>query len=62
MHLVDDYSVITQEIKKYLLGIPMLDVMIGGHRSPLMIAAQQTTSSLYKCFSGELRQIIYPEM
>jgi CRISPR-associated protein Cas1 len=62
MHLVDDYSVITQEIKKYLLGIPMLDVIIGGRRSPLMIAAQQTTSSLYKCFSGELRQIIYPEM
>ena len=27
-----------------------------------MIAASQTTASLYKCFSGELRKISYPEM
>ena len=39
-----------------------LDVVISGKRSPLMIAAQQTTASLYKCFSGELRHISYPEM
>jgi CRISPR-associated protein Cas1 len=26
-----------------------------------MIAASQTTASLYKCFSGESRKIIYPE-
>ena len=39
-----------------------LDVVISGKRSPLMIAAQQTTASLYKCFSSELRHISYPEM
>ena len=39
-----------------------LDVVISGKRSPLMIATQQTTASLYKCFSGELRHISYPEM
>ena len=39
-----------------------LDVVISGKRSPLMIVAQQTTASLYKCFSGELRHISYPEM
>jgi CRISPR-associated protein Cas1 len=39
-----------------------LDVVIGKKRSPLMIAATQTTASLYKCFSGELRKIAYPEM
>lgn len=26
------------------------------------IATSQTTASLYKCFSGELRKIAYPEM
>ena len=51
-----------KEIKAELLTIPTLDVIIGGKRSPLMIAASLTTSSLYKCFSGELRKILYPEM
>jgi len=59
---VDNYTLLTKEIKMELLGIPMLDVVIAGKRSPLMIAAQQTTASLYKCFSGELRRISYPEM
>ena len=59
---VDNYALLTKEIKMELLGIPMLDVVIAGKRSPLMIAAQQTTASLYKCFSGELRRISYPEM
>ena len=53
---------LSKEIKAELLSIPTLDVVIAGKRSPLMIAAQQTTSSLYKCFSGELRKIVYPEM
>lgn len=56
-----DYSELTPEIKRELLTIPTLDVMIGGKRSPLMIAVGQTTASLYKCFSGELRKIVYPE-
>jgi CRISPR-associated endonuclease cas1, NMENI subtype len=59
---VDNYALLTKEIKMELLGIPMLDVVIAGKRSPLMIAAQQTTASLYKCFSGELRRISYPEI
>lgn len=58
----DDYSILTKEMKMQLLGIPMIDVRIGGKRSPLMIAAQQTTASLYRCFSGEARLINYPEM
>ncbi|MFR9532473.1 MAG: type II CRISPR-associated endonuclease Cas1 [Rikenellaceae bacterium] len=48
--------------KSELLSIPVLDVEIGGRRSPLMVAAGLTTSSLYKCFSGESRRILYPEM
>jgi len=62
MKRVEDYSDLTKEIKMQLLGIPMIDVVVGGKRSPLMVAAQQTTASLYKCFSGELRHINYPEM
>lgn len=53
---------LTKDIKSSLLSIPTLDVVINGKRSPLMIAATQTTASLAKCFNGELRRIIYPEM
>lgn len=52
---------LTREWKAELLAIPTLDVVISGKRSPLMVAAGQTTASLYKCFSGELRKIAYPE-
>ena len=49
---------LSKEIKAMLLSIPTLDVVIGGKRSPLMVT--QTTASLYKCFTGELRRITYP--
>lgn len=51
---------LSKEIKAQLLSIPTLDVVIGGKRSPLMAAVTQTTASLYKCFTGELRRIAYP--
>jgi len=63
--ITEQYGVeveLSKDIKAELLSIPTLDVVIGGKRSPLMVAAQQTTASLYKCFSGELRKIAYPEM
>lgn len=53
---------LSKDIKAELLSIPTLDVIIAGKRSPLMVAATQTTASLYKCFSGELRRIVYPEL
>ncbi len=56
-----DYFQLTKEIKARILTLPIVEVKIGGQRSPLMIAASQTTASLYKCFSGESRKIIYPE-
>ena len=52
---------LTKSLKTRLLSIPTLDVFIEGKRSPLMVAVSQTTSSLYKCFDGELRRVIYPE-
>lgn len=51
---------LSKEVKSQLLSIPTLDVVIGGKRSPLMVAVTQTTASLYKCFTGELRRIAYP--
>ncbi|MBQ8224089.1 MAG: type II CRISPR-associated endonuclease Cas1 [Bacteroides sp.] len=52
---------LTRDWKAELLVIPTLDVIISGKRSPLMVAVGQTTASLYKCFSGELRKVTYPE-
>jgi CRISPR-associated protein Cas1 len=51
---------ITKDIKTKLLSIPVLDVVINGQRSPLMVAAGQTTASLAKCYLGESRKIAYP--
>ena len=48
------------EMKRRLLAIPVLDVVIDGQRSPLMIAMQRTASSLFFCFSGEKRKLLYP--
>ena len=53
---------LSKEVKAVMLSIPTIDVRISGKRSPLMVAASQTSSSLFKCFSGELRRIAYPEM
>ena len=53
---------VTTAIKSRLLTVPTLEVHIGGQRSPLMVAASQTTASLARCFSGESRRITYPEM
>lgn len=57
-----NYAELTKELKAQLLTIPTLETNILGKRSPLMVAVGQTTASLYKCFSGELRRIFYPEM
>jgi CRISPR-associated protein Cas1 len=53
---------VTTEIKRSLLSIPTLEVRINGQRSPLMVAASQTTASLARCFSGECRKLSYPEL
>lgn len=58
----EDFSVLNNDIKSKLLSIPVADVKINGMRSPLMVATGITTSSLYKCFAGNERKIVYPEM
>lgn len=57
-----DCSKLTTDLKRQLLGLPVKEVTINGQRSPLMNAVTQTTASLCKCFSGELRKVAYPTM
>lgn len=60
MEKMEPQEELTPEIKRELLTIPVMDVMIDGERSPLMIAMQRTTASLAGCFAGTLRKIVYP--
>lgn len=53
---------LTTDVKRALLSIPVLDVRINGQRSPLMLATGQTAASLFRCFSGESRKLVYPEL
>ena len=60
--LADD---VMEPYRPYVDGLVceiMEEVGIQGRRSPLMVAVAQTTASLYKCFNGELRKIINPEL
>jgi CRISPR-associated protein Cas1 len=52
---------LTREHKIELLKIPQLDVEINGVTRPLFHAVSTTTASLYKCFAGEQRKIVYPD-
>lgn len=63
-HIVDtedNFEELTIDLKKQLLSIAGIDVQIDGKSSPLMVAMSRTTNSLYECFSGVSRKILYPE-
>lgn len=53
---------LTPDIKRVMLSVPVLDVRINGQRSPLMLATGQTAASLARCFSGENRKLLFPEI
>ncbi len=59
MGLVKDME---KEHKAVLLKVPAMDVMMEGEKSPLMLATQRTAVSLVKCFAGEQRKLVYPEI
>lgn len=64
-HIITRYENVeelTVEMKRELLSIPTIDVSINGHNRPLMVAVDQTTASLFKCFSGESKRLIYPSI
>ncbi len=48
-------------IKKQLLQIPVIDILIDGKSSPLMVGCQRTTASLAGCFEGNTRKILFPD-
>lgn len=53
---------ITKENKQTILQMLAHDVIIDGEKSPMFIAMQRTSASLVKCFEGEQRKILYPEI
>lgn len=56
----DDYDELTVDLKKQLLSVASIDVRLDGKSSPLMVAMSRTTNSLYECFEGSSRKILYP--
>lgn len=65
IEIIQKYSLppaITTETKKLLLSIPTIDVKMGTLLRPLMIAASVTTASLAKCYLGETRKLLFPEI
>jgi CRISPR-associated protein Cas1 len=62
-YVVNNYNYeLNKDAKAHILTIATQDVFIDGVVRPLFVAVTTTTSSLYKCFTGELRQIKYPEL
>ncbi|MEQ8572778.1 type II CRISPR-associated endonuclease Cas1 [Fulvivirga sp.] len=57
---LDDISELTTEIKSELLQVAAIDVVLEGKTSPLMVAMSRTTNSLFDCFAGNSRKILYP--
>lgn len=57
----DDYFELNKAMKQHLLQLPVLDVEIDGKKSPLMLAMSRTTASLYECYAGNCRKILYPK-
>ena len=55
-------SFLSTESKRHLLSIAQVDARFGKRKSPLMVGMATTTASLYKCYSGEKRKIIYPRL
>lgn len=53
---------IDKATKQILLGIPAMDVILDGQKSPLMNAVNRTTASLSKCYEGVSRKILYPDL
>ncbi len=56
----EEITELTTFLKTQLLQIPALDVIIDDKASPLMVALSRTTNSLYDCYTGLNRKILYP--
>ena len=58
----DEDEGLSKTVKAHLLQIPVTEVVIQNHRSPLMVAVATTANSLYKCYAGGTKKVIYPKM
>jgi CRISPR-associated protein Cas1 len=58
----EDFTQLTTQAKKYLLGIATVDTMLEQEKSPLAIAVQRSTASLAKSFENEKADLIYPKL
>jgi CRISPR-associated protein Cas1 len=58
----ENFDELTPDLKKKLLMISSMDIKIKNQSRPLMLAVQQTVSSLYKCYERSEKIIIFPEM
>ncbi len=58
----EDYQELSRPVKQQLLEIPVVDILLDGDRSPLMVGLQRTTASLARCFEGDGRRVLYPEL
>ena len=56
----EDFFQLTKDHKITLLGIMRKDVLMEEQKSPLMVALSRTTSSLFDCYAGKTRKILYP--
>jgi CRISPR-associated protein Cas1 len=56
----EDIGELSTSLKSKLLVIPAIDVILDGKLSPLMNAMSRTTASLFECFAGNRRKILYP--
>lgn len=52
---------LTKEFKAHILQIATKDVTIEGKTRPVLVGVKTTATSLYKCYTGEKRQIAYPQ-
>jgi CRISPR-associated protein Cas1 len=60
MHLPNRPEELTKEVKAEILKLATADVEMMQKKRPMMVAISSTTSSLYKCYTGEHRVIRYP--
>ena len=65
VQMINDYGLneeLCREEKQELLQVLTVDVKVDEQIKPLMIALNQTASSLRKCFEGVSRKLIYPQL
>lgn len=65
LQMINDYGLneeLCREEKQELLQVLTVDVKVDEQIKPLMIALNQTASSLRKCFEGVSRKLIYPQL